>query len=368
MKKTVLFTGGGSAGHVTPNIALFPQLLAEGCTLHYIGTCEGIECGMLQHRTDVTFHTIACGKLRRYFSWKNFTDPFRVVAGVVEAQRILREVRPDVVFSKGGYVSVPVAIAAKSLGIPVLTHESDYTPGLANKINARFADQILVTFEDTLRYTGKKGVHTGTPIRPELYAGRRVKGLSFLGFSGEKPVLLIMGGSLGAQALNEAVRAALTQLLAIYDIAHLCGKGKVEASLLDTAGYRQFEFLSEELPDVFAASDLVVSRAGANAVFEFLALAKPMLLIPLPASASRGDQVLNAGYFTRKGYALSLEQEDLTPQTLLNAVNELAQRRLSFTAAMSAEPLADGTDEVLAAIRNVLYAEQKKRAGKKRAE
>ncbi len=352
----IILTGGGSAGHVTPNLALLPQLLAEGIEVHYIGTADGIERTILSERKDVTYHIISSGKLRRYFSWKNFTDPFRVMRGLFQARRVMREVKPAAVFSKGGFVSVPVVIAAHGKHIPVVTHESDYTPGLANKINAKFADKICVTFEDTLAHVGAKGVHTGTPIRPELYQGDKERGLAFLGFDDKKPVLLIMGGSLGASVVNDAVRAALPKLLISYDIVHLCGKGKVEERL-NQPGYRQFEYVNEELPDVLAATDVVVSRAGANAVFEFLALSKPALLIPLPRSASRGDQILNAGYFARKGFAMVLEQESLTPETLLDAVNDLYDRRLSFIATMSAEPLADGTDEVLAVIRNAMKKE-----------
>lgn len=366
MKKKILFTGGGTAGHVMPNLALFPQLLAEGCELHYVGTKDGIERELIEGRAGITYHAIRSGKLRRYFDWKNFTDPFRVVAGVAEAGAVMRKVRPDVVFSKGGFVSVPVVLAARSHGVPVVTHESDYTPGLANRINARFAAKICVTFEDTLVYAGNKGVHTGTPIRPELYLGKRAKGLGFLGFSGEKPVLLVMGGSLGAAAVNDAVRGALGALTQSFDVAHLCGKDKLDAKLLCESCYRQFEFVGPELPDVFAATDVIVSRAGANAVFEFLALAKPALLIPLPLSASRGDQILNAGYFARKGYSMVLEQEKLTPQTLPDAVNDLYDRRLSFVATMSGEALADGTDEVLSVLRCALYeSRRKKRASGK---
>ena len=356
MEKKIILTGGGSAGHVTPNLALLPQLLAEGIEVHYIGTADGIERTILSERKDVTYHIISSGKLRRYFSWKNFTDPFRVMRGLFQARRVMREVKPAAVFSKGGFVSVPVVIAAHGKHIPVVTHESDYTPGLANKINAKFADRICVTFEDTLAHVGAKGVHTGTPIRPELYQGDKERGLAFLGFDDKKPVLLIMGGSLGASVVNDAVRAALPKLLISYDIVHLCGKGKVEEQL-NQPGYRQFEYVNEALPDVLAATDVVVSRAGANAVFEFLALSKPALLIPLPRSASRGDQILNAGYVARKGFAMVLEQESLTPETLLDAVNDLYDRRLSFIATMSAEPLADGTDEVLAVIRSAMKKE-----------
>lgn len=350
MSKKIVFTGGGSAGHVMPNSALFPQLLDEGYELQYIGTSDGIEKKLMADKPLITYHEISAGKLRRYFSLKTFKMPFEVIKGIFEAKRIIRKVKPDIVFSKGGYVSVPVVIAARMCRVGVVTHESDYTPGLANKINAHFADKICVTFEDTLKFTGKKGIHTGTPIRPDLYEGNKQRGLEFLGFDGVKPILLIMGGSLGAAAINTAVREALDSLTRTFDIVHICGAGKVDESINNDC-YRQYEFISKELSDVFAATDVVISRAGANAVFELLALCKPMLLIPLPLSASRGDQIQNAGYFSRKGYAMVLEQERLSASTLLDSVNDLYDRRLSFISTMSAESTADGTDEVLDVIR-----------------
>lgn len=359
MNKRIVFTGGGSAGHVTPNMALFPQLLSEGYDIHYIGTADGIEKQLMAGKPYITYHEISAGKLRRYFSLKTFTMPFKVLKGIGEARRIIRRLQPDVVFSKGGYVSVPVVIAAHQCRVGIVTHESDYTPGLANKINSRFADKICVTFEDTLKFTGSKGIHTGTPIRPELYGGDKAKGLEFLGFKGQKPILLIMGGSLGAAAINQAVRDALDKLERTYDIVHICGAGKVNPEL-DRPSYKQFEFISAELSHVLAATDIVISRAGANAVFEFLALCKPMLLIPLPLSASRGDQIQNAGYFSRKGYAMVLEQERLSAATLLDSVNDLYDRRLSFIATMSADAKADGTDEVLDAIRSEAAQRSKK--------
>lgn len=349
MTKTILLTGGGTAGHVTPNLALLPQLRAEGYTIHYIGTADGIERTLLSGETDICYHAISAGKLRRYFSLKNFADPFRVLKGVFQAKRIIKAVRPDVVFSKGGFVSVPVVVAAHSKA-PVITHESDYTPGLANRIAAHFADTVCVTFEDTLQYVGKKGVYTGTPIRPALFAGKDEKGLSFTGFTGARPILLAMGGSQGAQALNDALRAALGRLTQSFDIIHLCGKGKLAEGLCDPA-YRQYEYVDQELPDLMACADIVLSRAGANSVFEFLALAKPALLIPLPLNASRGDQILNAKYFARKGYALTMEQADLTPDSLCDALDSLYENRLKFISTMSADARADGTDEVLDVIR-----------------
>ncbi len=358
MAKRILLTGGGSAGHVTPHLALLPRLKAEGFEIHYVGTADGIEHKLMATREGVTYHTISAGKMRRYFSLKNFTDPFRVVKGFFQSRRIVKTVAPDVVFSKGGFVSLPVVFAAYKKA-PVVTHESDYTPGLANRLIAKRADKICVTFEDTLKFVGAKGVHTGTPIRPEFYGGSKEEGLKLLGFSGEKPVLLVMGGSLGAKAINDVVREALPGLLSRFDVVHLCGAGKLDETL-HPAGYVQYEYMSDELPHVFAATDLVVSRAGANSVFEFLALAKPALLIPLPLSASRGDQILNAGYFSRKGYAAVLEQEKLTPASLTEAVETLFENRLSYVARMSAEATADGTDEVLDVIREAMERAKKK--------
>ena len=349
MTKRIVLTGGGTAGHVNPNVALMPQLRAEGYEIYYIGSRDGIEKELIAQQPGVTYYGVSTGKLRRYFSLKNLSDLFRVCAGVVQSRRLIRRIRPDVVFSKGGFVSVPVVIAAAGRA-PVVTHESDYTPGLANRITARYADTVCVTFEDTLQSVGSKGVHTGTPIRGELYEGSAKRGFAFTGFEGKKPVLLVMGGSQGAQALNDAVRAALPKLTVSFDVVHLCGKGKLDPAA-GGPGYRQYEYIAKELPDLLAMTSVAVSRAGANAVFEFLALAKPALLVPLPLSASRGDQILNAGYFARKGFAMVLEQERLNPETLLDAVSDLYDRRLSFISTMSAEPTADGTDEVLGAIR-----------------
>ncbi len=349
MTKTILLTGGGTAGHVTPNLALLPHLRAEGYNIHYIGTVDGIERDLLAKEADVSYHAISAGKLRRYFSLKNFTDPFRVIKGLFQAKRIIRQVKPDVVFSKGGYVSVPVAVAARNKA-PIVTHESDYTPGLANKITARFADTICVTFEDTLQYVGPKGVFTGTPIRPALFTGEAAKGLSFTGFSGSKPILLVMGGSQGAQAINDVLREALPCLGQTFDIIHLCGKCKL-CEAIDDPAYVQYEYISEELPDLLACADIILSRAGANAVFEFLALAKPALLIPLPCNCSRGDQVLNAQYFSRKGYAITMDQADLNPDSLCEALDSLFESRLQFISTMRAETRADGTQAVMRAIR-----------------
>lgn len=353
----ILFTGGGTAGHVTPNIALIRRLQKEGWQIDYIGSKDGIERELIGALPGVSYHAVDSGKLRRYFSWKNFTDPFRVIAGMVEARHIIKTVKPDVIFSKGGFVSVPVVMAAGKT--PVVAHESDYTPGLANRIACRFADTVCVTFSDTEKHiTGRRAVHTGTPIRPELYDGDEQRALAFTGFEGKKPVLLIMGGSSGAQRLNELVREALPRLTPVFDIIHLCGKGKVDESAA-LEGYRQYEYIGEELPDLFALADIVLSRAGANAVFEFLALAKPAVLVPLPLSASRGDQIQNARYFEKKGYAIMVDQDTATADTLADAVAHLFENRMEYRANMMQDALLDGTDEVLREIRRAAGAEER---------
>ena len=350
-RKKIVFTGGGTAGHVTPNIALMQQLLKEGWEVHYIGSETGIEKELIGAMEGVTYHAIATGKLRRYFSWQNFIDPFRVLKGSFQARRIIRELQPDVLFSKGGFVSVPVVMGAGK--IPVVAHESDFSPGLSNRIASRFTDRVCVSFEDTLHYVPhQKGVFTGTPIRPALYAGCRDRALEFTGFSGEKPVLLVMGGSLGAQKLNELLRAALPKLCETYDIIHLCGRGKKDCDCL-ACGYTQYEYIDQELPDLFALADVVLSRAGANAVFELLALNKPSVLVPLSKASTRGDQLLNARYFEKNGYALVLDQNTATPESLCLAIDEVYRDRERYAAAMRNDTCADGTLAILDIIRSV---------------
>jgi len=356
MQHTAVFTGGGSAGHVTPNLALMRALRREGYAIHYIGTKSGIERKLIEEEGGIPYHAISAGKLRRYFSLENVADVFRTLRGVGQARRLVKTLRPDVVFSKGGYVSVPVVAGARGL-TNIVVHESDYTPGLSNRIANRYATTVCVTFEDTLAHVGEKGVFTGTPIRAELYGGAAARGRVFAGLAGSKPVLLTMGGSLGAQAVNDALRAALPELLKTFDIVHLCGAGKVSAQHAQP-GYVQYEYISKELPDLLAAADIVLSRAGANAVFELLALKKPALLVPLPKSASRGDQILNARYFEKKGYAAVLPQEELTPEALAAALLALYRDRARYVAAMAAAAHADGTEAVLGEIRRAAEAKR----------
>ena len=332
--KRIILTGGGTAGHVTPNIALLPRLRELQYDIHYIGSYTGIEKELIE-KQQIPYHGISSGKLRRYFSLKNFTDPFRVLKGFSEANHLIKTLKPDVIFSKGGFVSVPVVIAGKRNHVPVIIHESDMTPGLANRISIPSAYRVCCNFPETLKALPEdKAVLTGSPIRQELMTGDPEKARAFCGFKDEKPVILVIGGSLGATAVNQAVRAILPELLKDFQVIHLCGKGKLHTSLNNLEGYVQFEYIQDELRHLFALSDIVISRAGANAICELLALQKPNLLIPLSASASRGDQILNARSFERQGFSKVLEEETLTNELLLDTVHELYDNRQQYVTAM----------------------------------
>ena len=346
--KHIILTGGGTAGHVTPNIALIPALQEKGYKISYIGSYNGIEKQLIEE-LGIPYYGIASGKLRRYFDLKNFSDPFRVIKGYFQAKSLMKKLKPDVVFSKGGFVSVPVVIAAGRKHIPVICHESDLTPGLANKLTMPSAAKVCCNFPETLQYLPpKKAVLTGCPIRKELSEGSREAALKLTGFSADRPVLMVMGGSLGATAVNKAVRDALPELLKDWQIIHLCGKGKLDESLKGTPGYLQFEYVQKELPDLFALCDLVISRAGANAI-----LKKPTLLIPLSAKASRGDQILNARSFERQGFSMVLEEEELTTESLLHAVSELNAHRADYIHAMEASPQSDAIGKILQLLEEV---------------
>ncbi|MBE5769304.1 MAG: undecaprenyldiphospho-muramoylpentapeptide beta-N-acetylglucosaminyltransferase [Clostridiales bacterium] len=351
--RKIVLTGGGTLGHVTPHLALIPRLMEQGYEIHYIGTEKGMEAAKIRSIPGVTYHAVKSGKLRRYFSWQNFTDPFRVLAGAFQSARLMGKIRPDVCFSKGGFVAVPVVVGAWLHRIPVLCHESDLTPGLANKLCKPFARKIATTFPECAQALGDKAEMTGTPMRPELFSGSRAKGLSLLHFDGVKPVLMMMGGSSGAQAVNAALRAALPRLTEIFDVAHICGKGNLDDTLEGTPGYTQVEFLDADLPDALAAADCVLSRAGSNALMEFQALAKPLLLVPYPKGASRGDQILNANSMSKRGLCRVLLQEDMTADTLYDALVSTWQDRETLVAAVKAAPPADGTQRVLEMIEEV---------------
>ncbi|GFP77141.1 undecaprenyldiphospho-muramoylpentapeptide beta-N-acetylglucosaminyltransferase [Clostridium fungisolvens] len=352
-KYKIIMTGGGTAGHVTPNLALVPELMKENFDIKYIGSKDGIEKDIIKNSSNMEYFGISSGKLRRYFDVKNFSDPFKVVKGMVEAYKIITKEKPDIVFSKGGFVTVPVVIAASIKKIPVVSHESDITPGLANKLAAPFCNKLCVTFSESLKYIkDNKGVYTGTPIRKELFEGSAIKGKRLCGFNDNKPVLFVIGGSLGSKVINETIRSSLKELVVKYNIIHICGKGNFDSSCKDIKGYVQFEYVSEELPHLMNAADYIISRAGANVIFEILALKKPNILIPLSAKVSRGDQVLNARSFKENGYSLVIEDEELTKEKLLEQLEILKNDRNKYISNMRESKGKDGVSNIVAVIMN----------------
>ncbi len=349
--KRIVLTGGGTAGHVTPCIALLPGLREEGYDIHYIGSQNGIERKLIEE-LGVPYYGISSGKLRRYFDPKNFSDPFKVMKGYFEAKKLLKKLKPDVVFSKGGFVTVPVVLAAKKVKIPAIIHESDMTPGLANKLAIPAARKVCANFPETLKYLPpEKAVLTGTPIRKELFSGNKLRGLDFCGFTANKPVILIIGGSTGSRVINEVIRGMLPTLLREYQIIHLCGKDNLEDKLSNLEGYVQFEYIKKELSDLFAAADLVISRAGANAIFELLALRKPNILIPLSLKSSRGDQILNAESFERQGYSYVLTEEELSVSSLLQAIEEVMGNRNKYIESMNQSELNHSVETIIGLIK-----------------
>lgn len=332
--KRIVLTGGGTAGHVTPNMALIPVLQEKGYDIHYIGSYDGIEKKLIEEM-GIPYHGIATGKLRRYLDVKNLSDPFRVIKGLSEAKALMKELKPDVIFSKGGFVAVPVVLAGKSKKVPCIIHESDMTPGLANKIAIPKAKKVCCNFPETVeKLPAGKAVVTGTPIRKELFEGDSAEAMKFCGFTEVRPTLLIVGGSSGSVKVNEAIWACLDDITANFNVIHLCGKDKTNKDYPNTDCYVQFEYVKQELASLLALSDIVVSRAGANAICELLALRKPSVLIPLSLEASRGDQILNAQSFEKQGYAKMLQEEDLTSETLLAAINDTYTNRDKYIEAM----------------------------------
>ncbi len=352
MKKIVM-TGGGTAGHVTPNLALVPYLKEAGYEIFYIGSYTGIEKKLVEN-AGIPYYGISSGKLRRYHDWKNFTDPFRVIKGFSEANQLLKHIAPDVVFSKGGFVSVPVVMAAARQRIPSIIHESDMTPGLANKLAIPFASKVCCNFPETLKYLPNgKAINTGSPIRKELFTGSKEAGLEFCGFDETKPVILIMGGSIGSKFINEAVWSSLDTLLAKFQIVHLVGKGNINKEYSEKAGYKQFEFINEQLNDVFAMTDLMISRAGANSISEILALNIPNILIPLSAAASRGDQILNAASYEKQGFSTVLQEEELTSELLIDTVNKVYKDRDNIVDRMKESKVVDANHTIIELIKEL---------------
>ena len=352
MAKRLLLTGGGTAGHVMPNIALIPALRQVGYEIEYLGWIKGIE-NQLMSAMDIPFHGIVAGKLRRYFSWRNYVDVFYVLLGFIQAVIVLYRRRPDLVFSKGGFVAPPVIWAAWCLRIPVIIHESDITLGLANKLSLAFAQKVCFSFPETAAYLpAAKAQLTGVPVRQDLLNGVAKRGREILAFANDKPVLLIMGGSLGANLINQVTCQALVKLLKHFQVVHICGAGNTTSMAI--SGYRQFEYVAEDLPHFFAISDVVVSRAGATTLFELLTLHKPHLLIPLSTKASRGDQIRNAQSFAKRGYSQILTEQQLNPQSLVDSVCQLYQQRDLYQNRLASADIDSAVLAVLKVIKDQL--------------
>lgn len=339
---TLILTGGGTAGHCTPNLALLPYLKNDFDKIYYIGSKYGIEKQIIEN-TDLEYFSINCAKLDRVKKLKNFSIPLKVFSGIVQAGKILDKIKPDVVFSKGGYVSVPTVIAAAKRKIPVISHESDYTIGLANKISTKLSKKVLTSFPDTAKSI-KNGEYVGSPLRKSLFNVSKKEALSLFGFSGNKPILLITGGSQGAKTINTAVRNALEQLLPKYDVIHICGKNNLTEQKTPK-GYFQTEYMNK-IENAFAVSSVCVSRAGSNTLFELMSLKIPTVLIPLPKSASRGDQLLNANYFQKLGLVSVLPQEALSSESLTFAINSIYANRLNLMKNFEKFPIKDASRQI----------------------
>lgn len=353
MNSRIVFTGGGTAGHVTPNIALINKFKEEGWDVDYVGSADGIEQGIIS-KLGIPFYAVSSGKLRRYFSLKNLLDPFKVILGVIQSFRLFRKLKPNVVFSKGGFVAFPVVVGAWLNRIPVVAHESDITPGLANRMSFPFVSKICLTFDAAKEHFNDQAKieTTGTPIRSQLFLGNAAKGFELCLFHDEnKPCLLVLGGSLGANSINHCIRAALPQLTEHFQVIHVCGKGKLDESLIGAKNYCQFEYVNEELPDLFATSSIVLSRAGANTLYELLALKKPHILVPLPAKASRGDQLLNARYFHHLGISEVVQDSALNEDTLLRALDHVMTRKEDIIQKINDLNIRSAVDKITAIIK-----------------
>lgn len=344
----IAFTGGGTIGHVAVNMALIPKAQQKNIEVIYIGSKHGIEKEvMIKTFPEVKYYSISSGKLRRYLSFENLKDIFKVQKGILDALAILKKEKPDIVFSKGGFVAVPVTIAAKMLNIKTIIHESDATPGLANKLALKFATRFYTTFEETLQFVpANKADYVGSIVRDDLYSGDTNIGYQLTGFSNNKKVIMIMGGSLGSKIINKAVWKNLDVLLEKYQIIHLVGKGNADYSI-KKEGYFQKEYISSDLMHLYKITDIMISRAGSNALYEFLALKKPMILIPLGLDQSRGDQIENAKIFQNKGIAEVLQENEVTSDSLTHAIDKIEQNYQSIIAIMENEKTMYTADTLL---------------------
>lgn len=336
MKKKVFFTGGGTGGHVYPALAIIEELNKNGkYDISWIGSKNGMEYNIITNY-GIKFHSIPSGKLRRYFSFLNFIDLFKIIAGFIKSFFILIKYRPDIIFSKGGYVTVPPIIISKILKIKSVTHESDMSPGLATKINSKFVNKILLPYEETKKYfkteLHDKLITTGNPIRKEFFSTDKINGRKIMGFTNNRPVILVLGGSLGAKEVNDLILDAKDLLINDYNIYHQMGDNKFVET--DTDSYKTTPFIREHMADIISASDIIISRAGASAVWEFATVGIPAIFIPLTVG-SRGDQMLNARYSEKRGISLVLTGGEINADCLNRSINKLNSNKAGMIKVMN---------------------------------
>ena len=339
---TIILTGGGTAGHVTPHLAILPYLKNDFDKIYYIGSENGIEKEIIK-KANIPYYSVSCAKFNRSFDLNNLKIPFKLYSGYLKALKIIDDVKPDVIFSKGGYVAIPTVLAGKKRNITVISHESDYSLGLANKITSKHCKKVLTSFPDTV-LSLKNGEFVGPPLRSSLFNTDKEKAIKTFGFNGNKPVLLVTGGSQGAFVINKSIRDALPDLLPKYDVIHICGKNNLSKEH-NLKGYFQVEYM-DNIENAFTVASVCISRAGSNTLFELLALEKPCVLIPLPKGTSRGDQILNAEYFQKLGVVNVLPQQVLTPQSLALAVNSTYANRFNITRNLKNKPIKDASREI----------------------
>ena len=345
----IIFTGGGSAGHITLNLALIPYFIERGWQIDYIGSKGGMEENLIKKFPEVTYHSVSTGKLRRYFSVKNFIDMVKIPLGCIQATWLVYKLNPDIIFSKGGFVSFPVVVGGFINRKKILMHESDITPGLANKLSLPFVSKFYTTFTETINNISQqqKVECVGPVLSNRLFNGNKEQGAQIAHLKTDKPTIMFIGGSLGAQSLNNAVSQNFSQLLEKYQIIHIAGKNGYNPQLKGE-GYIQYEYVDSELKDLMALADVVISRAGSNSIFELASLHKPMILVPLPNTSSRGEQTLNAKSFVNKGYAEIIKDEDIAnPQILLPMIEKVYAKRNEYIKAMQDNPVKITTAEKL---------------------
>lgn len=339
---SIILTGGGTAGHVTPNLSLVPELRKSFQKIYYVGSENGMERELVESFGGIIYRALPCAKFNRGSLVKNFGVPFALARGISRAKKLLDEIKPRVVFSKGGYVALPLALACKKT--PLVVHESDSTIGLANSLSLKRADVKLSAFD----LNRPDFATVGAPLRAELYRGDGEKFKRLCGFSNRLPTLLVTGGSLGAQVINDAVYAALDALTDKFNVVHVAGKRC--GGEFSKPRYKRLTFCPD-MAGAYGACDIAVSRGGANTLFELAALSIPTLVVPLPKGASRGDQILNAEYFTRLGCARTLLQADLTPQSLVRAVSDVFASAETMKRAAKNSPPLDGRSKIAEILR-----------------